>query len=387
MASARNHDAEVLIVGGGPAGLATAIAARAEGLDVLVVDRARPPIDKACGEGLMPDGLALLQELGVRLDRFHPFHGIRYLDGDVVAEGRFPAGPGAGVRRLDLHRALVRRAEEAGVRLRWRTRVEGFDGEAVATDAGPITARFVVGADGLRSRLRRWAGLAESPVDPRTGRFGVRRHFAVAPWSDCVEVYWGDTPPGGSGGISTACEAYVTPVAGDEVGVAMLWSGWKSGFDGLLARFPRLAERLRDAPVVSRDRGAGPLRQRVRRVVRGRVALVGDASGYVDAITGEGLSLAFHQARALAVALRRGDLSTYARRHRRIGRLPDAMTGLLLWVEKRPALRRRLIRAFAREPDIFSRFLALHTRALPLRRLGPVAPRLLWRLAVPGTSR
>lgn len=371
--SEKKHDAEVLIVGGGPAGLATAIAARAEGLDALVVDRAHPPIDKACGEGLMPDGLALLRQLGVRLDRFRPFHGIRYLDGDVVAEGRFPAGPGAGVRRIHLHQALARRAEEAGVRLRWRTRVEGLEGDAVITDAGPITGRFVVGADGLRSRVRRWAGFAAASADPRHGRFGVRRHFAVAPWSDCVEVYWSD-----------GCEAYVTPVAADEVGVAMLWSGMKSSFDDLLARFPRLAERLRGVPAASRDRGAGPLRQRVTGVVRGRVALVGDASGYVDAITGEGLSLAFHQARALATAIKRDDLSLYARRHRRIALLPDALTKLLLWIEKRPDLRRRLIRAFAREPAIFSRFLALHARALPVRRLGPVAPRLLWRLVTSG---
>jgi flavin-dependent dehydrogenase len=365
-------ETEVLIVGGGPAGLAAAIAARAEGLDALVVDRARPPIDKACGEGLMPDGLALLRDLGVRLDpeRLRPFHGIRYLDGDVVAEGRFPAGPGAGIRRLDLHRALVRRAEEAGVRLRWRTRVDGLTDGGAVTDAGPIAARFVVGADGLRSRVRRWAGLAGPPPDPRRGRFGVRRHFAVEPWSDCVEVYWAE-----------GCEAYVTPVAGREVGVAMLWSGRKASFDDLLARFPRLGDRLRGAPAASRDRGAGPLCQKVRRVARGRLALVGDASGYVDAITGEGLSLAFHQAKALAQALRRGDLSLYARRHRRIALLPDALTRLLLWVEKRPPLRHRLIRAFAREPALFSRLLALHARALPARTVVPLAPRLLWRLA------
>ncbi|MEE8522984.1 MAG: NAD(P)/FAD-dependent oxidoreductase [Thermoanaerobaculia bacterium] len=365
--------AEVLVVGGGPAGLATAIAARCEGLDVLVVDRARPPIDKACGEGLMPDGLALLRELGVDLDpdRLHPFHGIRYLDDEAIAEGRFPGVTGAGVRRLDLHQALVRRAEDAGVQLRWGVRVEGLTSSGVETATGPLAARWIVGADGLHSRIRRWAGLAGG--ESRVRRFGIRRHFAVAPWSDCVEVYWAQD-----------CEAYVTPVGRSEVGVAMLWSGWKSDFDGLMARFPRLRERLEGAEPRSRDRGAGPLRQRVRRVTRGRVALVGDASGYVDAITGEGLSLAFHQAVALAAALRRGDLASYARRHRRLGRLPNTLTGLLLLVEKRPRLRRRLIRAFAREPALFSRLLALHVRELPVRRLGSLTgPRLLWRLVWP----
>jgi len=362
--------AEVVVVGGGPAGLATAIAARCEGLEVLVVDRARPPIDKACGEGLMPDGLALLEKLGVRLDpdRLHPLHGIRYLDGDVVAEGRFPKVAGAGIRRVDLHWALVRRAEDAGVRLRWGLKVEGLSEAGVRTAGGPIEARWIVGADGLHSRVRRWAGLAGG--EGRTRRFGVRRHFAVAPWSDCVEVYW-----------TRDCEAYVTPVRRDEVGVAMLWSGCKSDFDGLLARFPRLRQRLAGAEPASRDRGAGPLRQRVGGVARGRVALVGDASGYFDAITGEGLSLAFHQAVTLAECLRRGDLASYARRHRRLGRLPNTLTGLLLLVEKRPRLRRRLVRAFAREPGLFSRLLALHARELPVRHLGSwTGPRLLWRL-------
>ena len=360
---------EVAIVGGGPAGLAAAIAARLQGLEVVVADRREPPIDKACGEGLMPDGLEMLRRFGVELDaeRMRAFHGIRYLDGDVVAEGRFPGVSGAGVRRLDLHRALVRRAEQLGVELKWRTRVDALDGTRLETSAGPIEARWIVGADGLRSRLRAWAGLDGREVSWR--RFGVRRHFALAPWSDCVEVYWAED-----------CEAYVTPVAADEVGVAMLWSGRKAGFDELLESFPRLAERLRDARPASKDRGCGPLRQKARAVKRDRLALIGDAAGYVDAITGEGLSIAFHQADALASAIRDGDLGHYARRCRRIAALPDAMTQLLLFVERRPALRRRVVRALAREPKVFSRLLAVHCRAVPARKGFETAPRLLWRL-------
>ncbi len=367
---------DILVVGGGPAGLATAIAARREGFEVTVADRSRPPIDKACGEGLMPDGLAVLDQLGVRLaaGRRHPFRGIRYLDGDIVAEGRFPTHlHGVGVRRTHLHQALVERAEEVEVRLCWGLRVEGLSDTGVVTDAGPMTARWVVGADGLRSRLRRWTDLETRPESRRRQRFGVRRHYAMAPWCDSVEVYWAE-----------GCEAYVTPVGADEVGVAMLWGGWKSGFDDLLERFPRLRERLGDAGPSSRDRGWGPLRQGARRVTRGNVALVGDASGYVDAITGEGLSLAFHQAQALVAALSAGDLRPYARQHRRIGLLPNTLTNLLVWVERHPGLRRRLIRAFARDPALFSHLLALHVRALPARNLMPfIAPRLLWRLVLP----
>ncbi len=367
--------AEVLVAGGGPAGLAAAIAARLEGFAATVLDRRQPPIDKACGEGLMPDGLELLRGLGVELEkgRMRAFHGIRYLDGEVVAEGRFPGVAGAGVRRLDLHRALVRRAEQVGVELKWGTRIDAFNGARVETSAGSFEARWVVGADGLRSRLRAWAGLEAGAGTWR--RFGVRRHFNLAPWSDCVEVYWADD-----------CEAYVTPVADDEVGVAMLWSGRKANFDRLLEEFPRLAERLVGAESASKDRGCGPLRQRSRGVVRGRLALIGDAAGYVDAITGEGLSIAFHQARALAEAFKAADLGHYARQHRRIVALPDAMTRLLLFVERRPALRRRVVRALAREPQVFSRLLGVHCRAMPIRRGLETAPLLLWRLAWPHAS-
>lgn len=357
---------DLLIIGGGPAGLATAIRARLAGMSVAVIDRARPPIDKACGEGLMPDAVARLREIGVE-PRGFPFRGIRYFDAGRMAEGVFPQAGGLGVRRTELHAALVRRAEEIGVDLRWGVKAEGLSGEGVQTDQGVLQARWIVGADGLRSRIRQWAGLdgGEAPLR----RFGVRRHFAIPPWSDFVEVYWG---PG--------CEAYVTPVAPDQVGIAFLWSGRKADFDDLLETLPDLKGRLTGAPAVSQDRGMGPLRQRVRAVRRGNVALVGDAAGYFDAITGEGMAVAFHESVALVEAIAAGDLDRYAAAHRAINRLPDFMTGLVLALESRPRLRARAVRALAAEPALFSKLLGIHARTLPPRRLGLGALRLAWRL-------
>jgi flavin-dependent dehydrogenase len=367
---------DLVIVGGGPAGLATAIAARLEGLSVVVLDKApEPGIDKACGEGLMPDAVECLRALGVALPPGMPLRGIRYVDGPLAANGAFPGPPGLGVRRPALHRALAERAREVGAELRWGVAADGLIADGVEASGKRLAARVVVGADGLHSRVRRWGGLETAASQGRRGgappRFGVRRHYGLAPWTDHVEVHFGDR-----------CEAYVTPVGDDEVGVAILWSGRKARFDALLANWPALAARLTDAPIRSRDRGAGPLHQAVPAVQCGRVALVGDASGYLDAITGEGIAVALHQAAALATAISSHRLDRYHAVHRRIGRLPGVLTRLVLALDRRPALRRRALAGLAAEPAMFSRLLGVHARSLPPRDLAAVATlRLLARVA------
>lgn len=339
---------DVAIAGGGPAGLATAIRARMAGLEVVVLDPARPPIDRACGEGLMPDGAELLERLGVDLGgvESRPFGGIRYHDGELVAEGRFPGAGGLGIRRTVLHAAMCRRAEDLGVDVRWGVRATSVREDGFETDEGLVAGHWLVGADGRTSRVRRWVGLDGRPA--RRPRIGLRRHYAVKPWSDLVEVSWVD-----------GCEAYVTPVGEGLVGVAMLFVRGAMTFDKLLSRFPKLELRLQGAPIASKDRGSGPLEQRCRRVVRGNLALVGDASGYLDPITGEGLALSFHHAFAFVDAILAGDLGRYVAAHRRIGRYPKTITRLLLSIERQPGLRRRVMRSLAADPNLMSRFLAL----------------------------
>jgi len=357
-------NADLVIVGGGPVGLGVAIEAARRSLSSIVIEARRPPLDKACGEGLMPLGVAALRELGVVLPAGAgmPFAGIRYVDGDTVAEGRFARGSGLGVLRTVLSNALVRRAEEAGATLLFGRKVTAWTqirggGVRVETDKGPVEARLLVGADGLRSRVRRSAGLE---AGPGRGRLGLRRHFRMAPWSSFVEVHWGK-----------GLEAYVTPVGPEEVGVALLWSGRSDPFDRLLARVPDLARRLAGAPHTMSVRGAGPFHQRARRRWAEGVVLVGDAAGYLDPLTGEGVSLGLRCAAALVeVVARRAPLSEYEHAYRTLSAGYYRMTRLLLLLAALPPLRRRVIGMLARNPDVFDRMLAVNAGQVPLRSLG-----------------
>lgn len=332
---------DVLVIGGGPAGLAAAIAARLKGFDVTVVDAAHPPIDKACGEGILPAGVAVMRRLGVRLssDEGFRFRGIRFLGDGASVEASFQLGSGLALRRTSLHRILASRASDLGVRLLWGTRV---------TDAFELSPfRWIVGADGQNSRVRHAAGL--DAASRESLRFGFRRHYRLSPWTDFVEVHWG-----------SRCQIYVTPLSQDEIGIALLSRDSHLRLDSALREFPELQRRLQGAEASSAERGAVTVSRRLRRVFRGHTVLIGDASGSVDAIAGEGLSLSFHQAVALSEALCSGDLASYQAEHSRLARRPTFVASLLLSLDRFPSIRRSVLRMLAFEPSIFAKLLTMH---------------------------
>lgn len=325
-------DTDLLVVGGGPGGLATALHARRQGLSVIVAEPRDSPVDKACGEGLMPGGLAELTSLGVD-PAGRPFRGIAYVSGRSRAEARFRHGPGRGVRRTTLHAALAARAKEQDVN--WiPTRVTGVEQDARGVSAAGVRARWLVAADGLHSAVRRAVGIAAVAGRPR--RYGVRWHFPVPAWSDFVEVHW--SPRG---------EAYVTPVEPDLVGVAIL-----SDHKPELAWFGSLARQLSGVSP-GPARGCGPLRQVVSRRVSGRVLLVGDAAGYEDALTGEGISLAVKQAAAAVTAIVDENPLSYEAAWRRITRDYRLLTRTLVLATVPRATRRTIVPAARALPGVF----------------------------------
>ncbi len=342
------YDTDVFIVGGGPAGLAAAIAARRRGLQVILADAAEAPADKCCGEGLMPDAVAALRQLGIALPADSArFRGIRFIDGSLTAHGAFPGGTGFGIRRTKLHQLLLTRALDAGADCRFKTAVAGIEATGVMLDGRLVRPRWIVGADGFHSRVRDWAGLSGGVKQSRL-RYGFRRHFQIEPIPEWVEVYWhGD-----------GFQVFVTPVNAREVGVAMTTSNPAHRLDHALARLPQLRERL--GPATTAERGAITANMSLPAIHRGNVVLIGDASGAVDSITGEGMCLAFRQAVHLAGAIAAGDMSLYAQAHQRLIWPPRAMARLLLWLADHPMPRHAAIRLLASSPRAFHSLLSAH---------------------------
>ncbi len=312
------------------------------------------PIDKPCGEGLMPDGLAALEKLGVRVpeEKSFPFCGISFLSAPLGVKADFPHGEsGRGVRRTVLHQLIAERAASLGIDFLWQTPVTGISSDRVRLADREVNARWIIGADGGNSRVRRWTGL--DAYRKRDCRYAFRRHYRVAPWSDHMELHWGRLG-----------EIYVTPVSRDEVCVALISRDPKLRLAEALRHFPDLSRRLGGVEVSSSERGAFTATCKLKRVTNGNVALIGDASGTVDAITGEGLCLAFSQAMVLAECLESGDLSLYEREHRRLALRPWLMARLMLSLDRRPRLQRRTIQAFQKRPYVFRRLLELHVGIL-----------------------
>jgi len=363
---------DVVVIGGGPAGLAAAVSLARIGSSVLVCEIASEPGLKPCGEGLLPRAYQELCSLGLSpselLAEGKLLQGICYVSASGVrASARFGEGPGLGLARIALERLLRGLAERTpGVSVRHgdaRLQLETSGVCRVLFDGQLITPRLVIGADGITSRTRRSARLQTRRPSPL--RYGVRQHFKAEPWTDQVEVYW-----------SRHGEAYVTPTRDNELNVAFLWQGAEHGPAGgsrlvghLLRGFPELAHRLAHAEPTDDARARGPLHVQVPMPARDGLLLVGDAAGYVDAITGEGVGLAISKASTMASLLRPAlgrpgpqvtlaELGPFLKAARKADRSHVELTRLLLWLRRSPWLMERIIAALADDTELFRHFLA-----------------------------
>jgi flavin-dependent dehydrogenase len=391
---------DVVVVGGGPAGSAAAIFLRQRGHDVLLLDEARFPRDKVCGEGVSPEAWRLLREMGaangVRALAPHPLRGMALTSPDgTMFRGfyRGAADAGFALRRRDLDACLLATARGAGVEVREgirvtapiaeRQRIAGVITLAASRPAGgneprdpglPIPARLVVAADGRRSAIARHLGLLRE--HRRLRKYAVRGYWSgVEGLGEMGEMHVGG---GGYCGIAplSMAEANITFVV--DRGEMQAAAGDLEGFyRATLTRWPRVHERLSHATLTEAPRAIGPLALEARRVSVEGAALVGDAAGFYDPFTGEGVTLALRGAEILAgVAdtwLRgTGTLREYDRRRHEATRDKFRLNRLLQRVVAWPAVANAVAARLARRQDLADRLIGIAGDFVPARTaLGP----------------
>jgi 2-polyprenyl-6-methoxyphenol hydroxylase-like FAD-dependent oxidoreductase len=373
----RHSDYDVAIVGGGPGGLAAAIGFARKGFSTVVLEKKSWPIDKPCGEGLMPFGVSELARLGVLAqlssENSHPFEGIELISmRKRHMRARFSNSQGLGVRRTALSQAMYEVAQgQSNLTLVANSpvhRVENeLDGVRVHSEQDSLKCRLLVGADGLRSVVRTQIE-TEEPSQSKLRRYGANQHFKIVPWNRFVEVY-----------MSDGLEAYVTPCGNEQVGVAFLWHydryshkrGRESLVDDCLERFPELQHRLRDCEPIGPLQSTGPMRHKAATTVRDGIVLLGDAAGYYDAITGEGMSLALVEARDLVERttpflqsmqpIRASHLRAFSKAQKRLQRRSALIAQFTISIARYPALQNLIFSLLGEEPLVFRRLLSLTT--------------------------
>ncbi|MDQ2933910.1 MAG: geranylgeranyl reductase family protein [Chloroflexota bacterium] len=356
---------DLLVLGAGPAGSALAAAAAARGRDVMLIEAAHHPRPKVCAEYASPRIAEELARLGVDgwREAAIPLRGMRVIFGDASAEIRYAdrSSPRTawGLDRRQFDAVLANHAVVRGARLLEGTRLvdllrrgDRVSGARVATRDSEleIGAEWVVGADGARSRTARLLRVERPVRFPR--RLGLVAHYEGIPGlDDHGEMHVGDGYYVG-----------LAPMPGGElnVGMALPMGGGSAArrFSAAIAGLPAVAARLRTSTRITAIRGAAPIGHRVSEVAGPGWLLVGDAAGFVDPFTGEGIYRALRSARAAADALLSPDPAASYRAGRRAA---FSAKDVLTWA----------VQSLLIAPPLFRRTLSrLHDRPTARLRIG-----------------
>lgn len=386
-----NFDADVIVVGAGPAGSSAAAVLAARGIRVLLLDRARFPRDKPCGDYCNPGAVGLLRQLGSLPAALST--GASVISGLAVyaQDGShfaapFPTGPGLLLPRLRLDASLLAHAARAGAAVCEGVSVDVVTARADAVEVKTasdrwLRARLLIAADGAHSAIARSLGRLTAPA---RGRYTVGAYFSGLPHAaPAGELHLGPNLYCGVAhfgrGFANVCMALPRPRWGH--------SGPQRVFEEALATLPVLADTLTGARRESAFRCAGPVGFATRNPVAPRLLLVGDAAGQIEPITGQGIFLALRSAMLAAAvaadALRANDcspraLGAYARRRSRDIRGKVFVSHGLQRLAFHPQVTPRLVRRLSRRTRLARELLGVTGDVLPPTRI--LSPASLVRL-------
>ncbi|MCA9507122.1 MAG: NAD(P)/FAD-dependent oxidoreductase [Myxococcales bacterium] len=363
---------DVVIVGAGPAGFACALKLAQKNLSVALIEKNQLPAGKPCGEGILPNGVNQLKSLGILDfigdDQQHKIDGIRYITAKHQAKASFINGVGLGINRVVLSSAFKKSLNQYPNIHLIKAEFKNYENSIVTVKEENlmrhIKTKFLVGADGLRSKVR--SNLGIEIKKPYFKRWALTAHMPIKAWTSLVEIH-----------LDKNIEAYVTPTGKNEINVVFMWdrskklpAKGKDLFFALIDNFPKLKKQMALYDLSHKAFAIGPFHYRAKNFFsKTHAALIGDAAGYIDPLTGEGINLGLYQGQLLAhiigdklrqnKRITQSDLQEYQRGALNYGRAHTWLTYIMLLMQKNNLFFELAMKIFKTYPWLLSSLTAI----------------------------